>query len=178
MSLRGSREGVAGIWHYCTHISDDHYTLPGVRPPAAARRWHSTAPTSTILDNRGSSAPLARGHSRRAPWSLADGSCCPAISLELRSLTTAVLPQPNTTTTAPHPRQQQPATSPATSLGPAAFCDALSCPPPSPLHRRRSCYARRPSSQHQTRPPRDCRNLPLPIARSANPRPHRTSPRS
>jgi hypothetical protein len=100
----------------------------------------------------------------------------PGLSLlELRSLTTAaVLPN---TTTAPHPPPATARYPLATSLGPAVFCDALSCSLPSPLRPRRPTHARRPlvaaphtPAQGLSEPPASAR-----IARSANPRPHKTS---
>lgn len=89
-------------------------------------------------------------------------------------------PPPPPPTTAPHPRPAPVNQTPASSLGPAASCDALSCSPPSPLRPPHPPVTRAaPSSrqhQHQTRPPRDCRNLPRLHPPIAGARAHDTAP--
>lgn len=76
---------------------------------------------------------ISAGRSRAL---LADGSCCPAISLELRSLTTAAAALPQHHHHHP-PRRilvQRPSTTPLPPVsGLLLSCDALSCSSPSPL---------------------------------------------
>lgn len=88
---------------------------------------------------------ISAGRSRAL---LADGSCCPAISLELRSLTTAAAALPQHHHHHP-PRRifvQRPSTTPLPPVsGLLLSCDALSCSSPlRSAHHLISRYARRP----------------------------------
>lgn len=150
MSRRANREATRWLWYIARNISSRAKMI------CLALQEGGTAEFDDRRAGRGQGLArwieISAGRSRTL---LADGSCCPAISLELRSLTTAALPQHHHHH---HPPRrilvQRPSTTPLPPvlglLLSATRCPAprplrSACPPPPPL---RAPPPRRGSTRH------------------------------